>query len=116
MSEQSAKNLAVELESLRTVNKDLHERLAAFAGSEAWDSLLPGKDALFSLFMQHLPTLAFIKDDQGRYVYVNRAARHILKVDPALIPGNRDHDLLPPETAHKLSELDHWVLTEKSPW
>src|SRR5260370_4256394 len=35
------------------------------------EDLLRECEALFSLFMEHMPAVAFLKDLEGRYVYVN---------------------------------------------
>lgn len=41
---------------------------------------LRASEERFSLFMEHLPGLAFIKDDAGRYIFMNRACEEWLGV------------------------------------
>jgi len=68
---------------------------------------LRASEERFSLFMEHLPGLAFIKDDAGRYVFMNRACEECLGIGHrawSLKRGNEVHD---PEVADRFvaSEL-----------
>ncbi len=65
---------------------------------------------LFDTFMQHLPALAFIKDDQGRYVYVNEAWRDFYGRQIRHLIGKTDDELWPPDVAAVLKENDSYVL------
>ncbi len=53
----------------------------------------------FSRFMQHLPGLAWIKDAEGRYVFVNDAAEKAFGKARAELHGRSDDEVFPPETA-----------------
>jgi PAS domain-containing protein len=54
----------------------------------------------FTSFMDHSPTIAFIKDDQGRYIYVNKPFEEQFGVEYAEdLNGKTDADWLPAETA-----------------
>ncbi|MCA9267796.1 MAG: PAS domain S-box protein, partial [Planctomycetales bacterium] len=65
----------------------------------------------FSLFMKHLPGLAWIKDLQGRYVFVNEAAEEAFGVPRSKIYGRTDDDIFPPEVAAQFKENDRRALT-----
>ena len=65
---------------------------------------------LFDTFMRHLPALAFIKDEQGRYVYINDASRLFYGQQPNLRLGKTDAELWPRQVAANLMENDRYVL------
>ena len=60
----------------------------------------------FARFMQHLPGLAWIKDTQGRYVYVNDAAEKAFRTPRADLYGKTDDEVFPPEVAARFSQND----------
>lgn len=64
----------------------------------------------FALFMQHLPGLAWIKDDEGRYVFANAAAEKVFGAPLSVLIGKTDHDLFPPETAAQFQVADRKAL------
>ena len=56
---------------------------------------LRASEERFSLFMEHLPGLAFIKDDAGRYIFMNRACEEWLGLETRqwlLKSGTELHD------------------------
>ncbi len=65
---------------------------------------LAESEARFHLFMNHSPALAFIKDDDGRFLYANPSMRRLLV--PFDCVGKTDFDLWPGETAWQLREND----------
>ena len=64
----------------------------------------------FARFMQHLPGLAWIKDLQGRYVYVNDAAERAFRTPRADLYGKTDEEVFPPATAARFREHDRRAL------
>ncbi|MCA9269643.1 MAG: PAS domain S-box protein, partial [Planctomycetales bacterium] len=58
-----------------------------------------------------LPGLAWIKDLQGRYVFVNEAAEEAFGVPRAQLYGMTDDDIFPPEVAAQFKENDRRALT-----
>jgi|GEM_PF-2255937 len=70
---------------------------------------------LFSLFMNNLPGVAFIKDLEGRYAFYNQACQQIMGRDLPEIIGRTDHDLWPAEVADRLRSNDRMVLGEGEP-
>ena len=65
---------------------------------------------LFDVFMGHVPALAFIKDAQGRYIYINNACRELLKRSPEQMVGRTDRQLWPEEAACCLARNDEQIL------
>ena len=71
------------------------------AERELWDS-----EARFQAFMDNSPMVAFIKDEQGRYVYANKEWR--LQFAPFVNDwkGKTAEEFLPRETAKRFVETD----------
>jgi PAS domain S-box-containing protein len=69
----------------------------------------------FSLFMSHMPGIAFIKDGQGKYVYANEQMCSLVNKSVEDIIGLTNEDLFPPETAAQLSRNDAHVHSQKAP-
>ena len=77
------------------------------------EELIRQKEQRFSAFMRNLPGVAFIKDKDRRYVFLNEAA-HAYICHPALdCLGRRDEEILPPELAERMRASDEEVLQEK---
>ena len=74
------------------------------------EEALRDSEQRFARFMHHLPGLAWIKDLQGRYVYVNDAAEKAFRTPRAELYGKTDDEVFPPETAAQFKEND------RQPW
>jgi two-component system, cell cycle sensor histidine kinase and response regulator CckA len=76
---------------------------------------LQASERRFAAFMEHLPSVAVIRDLEGRYLFVNDAvlkAFHNTREDWL---GKTAEDLWPPEVAEKFSAQDRLVLETKEP-
>jgi PAS domain S-box-containing protein len=60
----------------------------------------------FVRFMQRLPGLAWIKDLQGRYLFVNDAAECAFRKPRAELLGRTDEEIFPPDTAAQFRAND----------
>ena len=70
-------------------------------------------DERFRAFMQNSPSAVFLKDEAGRYVFVNRAGEQITgRTD---WPGRTDDDLLPAAAARLVRQRDREVLQADAP-
>jgi PAS domain S-box-containing protein len=67
----------------------------------------------FEKFMQHLPGLAWIKDLEGRYVYVNDAAERAFQRDRETLYGRRDDELFPAATSRAFRANDARALSSE---
>ncbi|MFW9993409.1 MAG: PAS domain S-box protein [Candidatus Odinarchaeota archaeon] len=67
---------------------------------------------LFSSFMDHLPGVAYMKDRQGRYIYVNEVGLRLSGKKLEDIIGKTDDELWPAEVAEQLKANDQLVLDE----
>lgn len=73
-------------------------------------------EARFADFMAAAPTIAFIKDHDGRYVYVNEHAVSLTGDRVRLgWQGKTDYDLWPPSVAARIRENDGLVLAGTVP-
>lgn len=70
---------------------------------------LHGSEARFRAFMDHSPMLAFMKDQEGRYIYANRSWELQTNRSQADWSGKTDDDLWPAEMAAMCRESDQWV-------
>jgi PAS domain S-box-containing protein len=60
----------------------------------------------FHEFMDNSPTVAWMKDGQGRYVYVNKTLEERFEIDRAHWSGKTDFDIWPPAVAERFRKND----------
>jgi two-component system sensor kinase FixL len=82
--------------------RDISERTRA-------EEALRESEQRFAQFMRHLPGVAFIKDIEGRYVYVNKAYEEVSGRSFDDLRGKSDEDVWPPEVAAQLRANDQLV-------
>ncbi|GAC1557396.1 MAG: hypothetical protein NVS2B7_32630 [Herpetosiphon sp.] len=68
-------------------------------------------EALFHAFMNHSPANAFMKNEEGRYVYINEATETLLDTPVGDLLGKTVFDCLPEKFARRLHDKDTEVLT-----
>ena len=88
---------------LLVVLRDVTQRHAALSALRVSEERLRN-------FLSHTPTVAFIKDSKGRYVFANSRYGELLGLSPEEIQGKTDHELWPPSVADKFAENDREVL------
>jgi diguanylate cyclase (GGDEF)-like protein/PAS domain S-box-containing protein len=71
---------------------------------------LQESEARFQAFMNNSPTLAFMKDEAGRFVYVNESLERVFNLELVTLRGKTDFDWLPEETARQVRQNDAEVL------
>jgi PAS domain S-box-containing protein len=71
--------------------------------------------AFFNSFMDNSPAVAFMKDSEGRYVYVNKPFERLFGQKLAFLEGKTSYDWLPPETAEQTHVHDLNVLATGRP-
>ncbi|HEY9604808.1 MAG TPA: PAS domain S-box protein [Allocoleopsis sp.] len=77
----------------------------------AEEELAQSQQLLLS-FLNNLPGPAFIKDEEGRYLYVNPAGVRVVQRELSDIVGKTDFDLVAVEVAQQLRDNDLAVLVE----
>jgi PAS domain S-box-containing protein len=86
-------------------NTDIEDRKQA-------EEALRKSEKLFAAFMDHLPGFAWMKDIDGRYVYVNKKEAKLDAYHDGAI-GKRDADLWPAEIASAYQANDRLVIATK---
>ncbi|MDQ2969832.1 MAG: PAS domain S-box protein [Acidobacteriota bacterium] len=66
-------------------------------------------------FMDNSPAVAFLKDAEGRFVYVNRRFEQVFRIKSEDVLGKTDSEWLPADTAAKLRANDAAVLAAGQP-
>lgn len=72
-------------------------------------------DRLFRAFMRFCPAGAFIKDPDGRFVFVNRVVEENLGLRPSAWQGKTNEQLFAPEVARQFTEAGRQVLDTGKP-
>ena len=88
---------AFDVTKLRETERSLHE-----------------SEERFHSFMDNSPALAWMKDEVGRYVYVNRAFRELFWWRDDQVHGKTDHELFP-DFAEEYRRNDLAILESKLP-
>ena len=81
-------------------------------GGALLSSELVDRQPLFDVFMDRLPALAFIKDSQGRYLYINSACKELLKLAPEEMVGRSDCDLWPEDKSKAVCLNDAQIIID----
>lgn len=75
------------------------------------ETALRESEQRFAGFMQHLPGHAWIKDSEGRYVFVNETFERTLRLSHGASHGLTDEDLFSPHTASEFRKNDQLVMS-----
>ena len=89
------------------------ERLGESAGTEPLkraQERLRESETRLQAFFENSPNLVFIKDRQGRYLYVNNEFERALRITEEQIKGKRDDEIFPLEQAVSFQTNDRQVL------
>jgi PAS domain S-box-containing protein len=92
-----------KIEGVVVTFKDITEQKKA-------EEALRESEERFQAFMDHSPVVAFLKNEKGQYVYVNRQFEEKLHLPVTNCLGNTDSQLFPPEVARIFKEHDSEVL------
>ncbi|HEY9879366.1 MAG TPA: PAS domain S-box protein [Leptolyngbyaceae cyanobacterium] len=93
------------VDAVVAVSRDITDR-------KRMEAALQESQLLFQSFMQHSPATAFVKDADGRYVYVNALVEQMFNRPFGDWVGKTDFDLFPTEAAQQWRENDLRVLAE----
>jgi PAS domain S-box-containing protein len=77
-------------------------QMGQFMERKRSEEALAENQMLFVSFMNNIPGTAFIKDEQGRYLYTNPVAEKLVNCQPQELIGKTDFDVLPAEVAQQI--------------
>lgn len=99
---------------LAAVRHALQEAFEHRARHEA-ERALQDSEIRFRLFMEHMPGAVYMKDLDGRFTYINSAARGIIGRPAGEILGKTLHQLYPADVADALVANDERALRVRQP-
>ncbi|KUG19673.1 MAG: PAS domain S-box protein [Methanomicrobiaceae archaeon] len=116
-------SMPMQLPDGRRIHVDVTAALTAYEGNPAIQAVLKDitarrqaeetlreSEERFTAFMDNSPAMAWMKDEEGRYVYMNRSFGDRLNVRLADWQGKTDFELWPPHVAGQFRENDRAVL------
>ena len=89
---------------------DLSRRQQAEAASQKAGEKLRENEAELRTLIENIPQKIFLKDRNGRYVFINENFARDLGLRPADAVGKEDHDLFPKELADKYRADDRRIM------
>lgn len=95
-----------------TGRKILKVALTDISANKASEIELEKSQLLFDQFMSHFPGFAYLKDEEKRFVYVNKALNSIVNIDRSEWIGRTNFDVFNEFTARNFDATDLRVLTE----
>ena len=106
-------------ERLIAVGRDLtsraHAEEAVRTAQEQAEQALSASEERFQAFMDRSPVLAFIKDENGRYIFMSQRMEKQFGFSTGEMFGRTDRDWLSAETARLLGENERAVLAGDEP-
>lgn len=100
------------LEEAQRVIRELRERQIAL---ERENEAMRESVDRFRAISDHAPAVIFLKDPEGRYLFVNRLCETSLQLSNTEIVGKTDHDLFPPDLADAFRSNDQAVMESGQP-
>lgn len=79
------------------------------------EAALKESEHRFATFMDNSPAMAWMKDEEGRYVYFNKTYETVTGIQTTHRLGRTDDELWPPETAEQFKKNDREVLSGGQP-
>ena len=86
-----------------------------FTARKEMEEMLRASEARFQAFMEHSPAVAFMKDAEGHYIYINGACERMSQRKMEEWIGKTDFEVFPAAIAAQHHETDLSVLATQSP-
>ncbi|MFQ4145422.1 PAS domain S-box protein [Chlorogloeopsis sp. ULAP02] len=98
-------------EDLLQMMAAIGSQIGQFMERKRTEEALQESQALFQSFMNNCPIAAFIKDEAGKYIYVNAFVEQLLQRSQSELVGKTDFELVP-DQATQMRANDAAVLTK----
>lgn len=108
--------LPVEILSKKHHYKGKEVRVAAFrdiSQRKLYEKEIHTQKTLFNSILNKLPVDIYIKDNEGRYVFINQHITETFGMRPVEVLGKTDFDIFSPETASRLAAAEKKVWKSK---
>ncbi|MFL0248057.1 PAS domain S-box protein [Candidatus Clostridium stratigraminis] len=79
------------------------------------ERLLKESEERFNTFMRNIPAVAYIKDNNGKYVFVNNAFEKLINLSEDECIGKNGFELWDKETAEGFRKIDTQILESEEP-
>ena len=106
-----ARQVVTQLQLRRTIA----QMLEVETRQKEIETALRESEERFKAFMNNSPTIAYMKDEKGCFVYVNRLLEEMFGVKEAWIIGKTDFDIISEEAANGVRINDERVMSEWKP-
>jgi PAS domain S-box-containing protein len=90
----------------------LRRQIGDFIERKRAEELVRENEARFHAFMSHNPSVAYVKDGAGRYVYVNATFERTFRLPFESIRGKTDAEIWPADVADRVRANDLVVMAE----
>jgi PAS domain-containing protein len=88
----------------QTLADTRRDRALDLAARTQAEEALRESEERFRSFMDHSPAIAWMKDEQGRHVYVNRVFEHRFQMASGQWLGRTDFELFPEDSRPAISD------------
>lgn len=102
--------LARQVTAQLELRRQLIERDAEILRMRQMETILRDSEQRIYSFLSHAPTVAFMKDENGRMVFINKKMERVFNLRNDHLIGKTDAEWLPPETAQETRKNDCRVL------
>lgn len=102
-------------EDLLAMLSNIGSQIGQFIERKQSEEALRQSEDRFRAFMDNNPAVGWMKDEQGRYVYVNKMFEQTFRMRLSEWLGRTDFDVWPPETAQQFRNNDLAVLATGKP-
>jgi PAS domain S-box-containing protein len=97
------------------IARNITERFEAEAAQRKAQDQVKSTHDFLSGILNHIPDPIFVKDQQGKFILVNRAFCRLIATTPQEVMGRFNHEILPLELARVYQVLDQTTLKTAAP-
>ncbi len=111
-----ADGAAIVSRSRWVAKRDEKHRLIGFLEINRDETQRERAEAELHAVLDQSPSIVYVKDLEGRYLFVNRQFERVFRLPAASVVGRRDSDVFPREVAQRAREADRRALASDRPF